>query len=614
MLGTPNLHLNNIACFELHRRVGNEATKRSEVERLYEIIQHNRTANREECTKNTVPVREIFQQGARQEQTIVSFECPDKNGQGTKKTEYFTDHAQIKPLTDITAGQLKRLGVRDFLPNEHSLPECSPTSAQLVQILILLSDLPRTVLVRSNLLAPQQEQRAFREDRDSGLNIDIVSAPPGTGKTGVAIEAALAFMRGEKLAKVMRESPKWSKSVRNISPLGVHHVNSDLTGLEPCNLVILVAPDNVAGYWLKNLHHACSGVDADRYTIYPKEAGDSFIKERMHDLLRQHTHTVEEYHHPEEQIPRETLILRLTPAKFSEFLADPPSIVWPLVIFDEFTAHCGSMGTNATKPACKHLWGISATPTTIVHAFHGKSNRNPFKDLLGNHFLHAETEHIDPTDGPEHFGTTPERRQQILQSNLMVSLINAFPPDVLRRTIENVADMMPAGVDYFASHAAGCSAKAALRWHRPTSTKQQSSPTTRTIQVTDCSQEGVLTHFKQDYGIHDLETDQVGDFYTRHPYTVVRWRKPTSDHHLVPIWGRPDGKGLIHELHSAHHTYLKGAQQSTIVDWFVNTQNLLESPPNVLNPGEPLPESGDQNYACSLCCCVVNLTQLRGHF
>eukprot|EP00854_Cymbomonas_tetramitiformis_P028855 gene28855-35835_t len=451
MLGTPEFSLSDIPIYRLHRRMSDEATQPSIVDQLYRTIRYNRAANGEQCSH--VPVTDILLQGAEQEQTIVSFEGPEqKDGRDRKKTDYFTDHAQLKPLLEITAEAIKLLGVRDFLPNEHGLSDCSPTSAQLVQILLLLSDLPRTVLVRSNLLASKQTTRVVREDRDSAPNIDIVSAPPGTGKTAVTVEAALALFRGERLPSIMKQSPSWSKSVRNLSPLGVHLVNHDLTELAPCNLLIFVAPDNVAGYWLKNLQHACGG-DTERYTIYPKNAADCFTDQVMNHLVDKHTHTVEDYMRDEEQIPRKTLILRMTPAKFSEFLAKPPPIVWPLVVFDEFTAYCGSTGINATRPACKHLWGISATPTTIVHAFHGKSNKNPFKHLLRNDFLHAETKPIDPTRGPEHFRATPEQRQAMLDCNLRVSLINAFSPNVIRRTIENVAPMMPAGVDYFATHA-----------------------------------------------------------------------------------------------------------------------------------------------------------------
>eukprot|EP00854_Cymbomonas_tetramitiformis_P024231 gene24231-29428_t len=405
----------------------------------------------------------------------------------------------------------------------------------------------------------------------------------------------------------MKESRSWSKSVRNISPLGFHLVNPDLTELAPCNLLILVAPDNVAGYWLKNLQHACSGVDTERYTIYPKNEGDAFLESKMKVLIDEHTHTVESYLRDEEQIPRKTLILRMTPTKFSEFLAKPPSIVWPLVVFDEFTAHCGSMGVNATRPACKHLWGISATPTTIVHAFHGKSGKNPFKHLLGNIFLHAETEPIDPMDGPKHFRATPEKCQDILACNLNVSLINAFPPDVLRRTIENVLPMMPAGVDYFATHAPGCSARAALLHKIPA---PPNAPT-RKIKVIDCSQAGACKLLQKDIGFHDRETDQVGDFFTGQ--SVLRWRQPTSDHQLLPVWGTD---GLIQQLVNAQGTYINtGATDPVTDEWFKNTYQLLDQPPNVLDPASPLTSISDtENYACSLCCCVVNLTQLRGHF
>ncbi|KAK3259722.1 hypothetical protein CYMTET_31293, partial [Cymbomonas tetramitiformis] len=192
---------------------------------LYDLMRQNRM---HQChIDQSIPVRHILQTGAAEQQTIVAKTLCGDNATKDKTTVYCTDHAQIRDLLDITDDQIAQRGVRDFIPNEHALPT-KPTAAQLVQILILLSKSNRTATVRSNMLnnSATTIEQTLTENRATGTDFDIISAPPGTGKTGVTLEAALALMRGNRLPEIMRTSPEWWRNVRSISQLGVHYITS----------------------------------------------------------------------------------------------------------------------------------------------------------------------------------------------------------------------------------------------------------------------------------------------------------------------------------------------------------------------------------------------------
>ncbi|KAK3283551.1 hypothetical protein CYMTET_8756 [Cymbomonas tetramitiformis] len=550
---------------------------------LYDLMRQNRM---HQChIDQSIPVRHILQTGAAEQQTIVAKTLCGDNATKDKTTVYCTDHAQIRDLLDITDDQIAQRGVRDFIPNEHALPT-KPTAAQLVQILILLSKSNRTATVRSNMLNNSSTtiEQTLTENRATGTDFDIISAPPGTGKTGVTLEAALALMRGNRLPEIMRTSPEWWRNVRSISQLGVHYITSDLADPKPCNLIILVTPNNVAGYWLRTLQHAVSQ-EPQNYTIYPKESG----------AIR--------------------------------------NIVWPLTIFDEFTAHCGNMGIEAKAPACKLFWAISATPNTITEVFNGKSSHNPFKKMLSDRFTHAETE-LSSDRIPKHFERSLEQRRRIIESNLMVSLITAFPPALIRRTIDNVLHLMPPTVRYVASDAAARTAEVALGRYRPspTVTARGDPPKLPKFTVADFTVDPPILSHTFDCHDKDYAPTHLGDFRLPSKNPPIRWRQPETDHKLVST------QTLLQDLQKAYTTFQTHQASFDMQDlavaqnWFKNTEATLKTPtfPPYSSPRmfgvdqqqnhfgvdqqQNSPATTKTTAACTRCCCVIDLHGLQSHF
>ncbi|KAK3284069.1 hypothetical protein CYMTET_8255 [Cymbomonas tetramitiformis] len=334
----------------------------------------------------------------------------------------------------------------------------------------------------------------------------------------------------------------------------------------------------------------------------------------MKQHIMDHTHGIDDYRH---DIPRRTLILRLTPDKFKDFLSAPPqNIVWPLTIFDEFTAHCGSMGVEAKPPTCKLFWAISATPNTITEVFTGKSKQNPFKKMLSDRFSAAETVPFEKK--PLHFGVTLDERKRILESNLMVSLITAFPPALIRRTIHNVIHLMPPTVHYIASHATARTADVALGRWRPApkpvlkgdtaSVSSEKEDGVAKITVADFTVDPPNTHHTFSCYDRDYAPTHLGDFRLPSNYPAIRWRQPESIHKLVPT------KDLLQDLDKAfrlfekHPSGIREEDRSTAQAWFRNTEHALQT------PTFPSEVSNGHLAACTRCCCVIDILGLRSHF
>ena len=414
-----------------------------------------------EFVETFVSSTEILLESARRQRTIVPFADHEAS------TEYLTRHVPLVCLTTVSADDVKRMGLRERFPDEHGNTYKRPTPGQYTLMCLLLSFQNRDLVVRSHKLKdvnhnpknvwpdPSKPVPSFSysENRLTGMNFDIVTAPPGTGKTGVTIEAALAVYRGELLPRILRDIDNWSVQIRATSALGVYRADTSLRPARPCQLAVIVAPDNVMTYWHNTLANAIVG-DAN-FTIYPTRAADNLITARLNELVVQHTHDTTDY--CEMRCPsRKTLLLRLSPSQFKTFLGDRRNVAWPLTVFDEFSSHCAAMKTDCPVPMCRLLWAISATPTEITKTLHGCNTQNPFKVLVGSHFKKAEDEIPALCESwmPRHWPWTPEtynrktlrERTELLEGNAQVMLLTTFGQSVIEQVIDDVSLKMPKGV------------------------------------------------------------------------------------------------------------------------------------------------------------------------
>ncbi|KAK3250237.1 hypothetical protein CYMTET_40377 [Cymbomonas tetramitiformis] len=378
-----------------------------------------------------VTSKEILLDSARRQRTIVPFT------DHAASTEYLTRHVPLVCLTTISADDVKRMGLRERFPDEHGTTNKRPTPGQYTRMCLLLSFQNRDLVVRSHKLKDVNHNPknvwpdpskpvpgfSYSEDRLTGMNLDIVTAPPATGKTGVTIEAALAVYRGDLLPRILRDIDNWSVQIRATSALGVYRADTSLRPARPCQLAVIVAPDNVMTYWHNTLANAIVG-DAN-FTIYPTRAADKLITARLDEL-------------------------------FKTFLAERRNVAWPLTVFDEFSSHCAAMKTDCPVPMCRLLWAISATPTEISKTLHGCNTKNPFKVLVGSHFKKAEDEIPALCESwmPKHWAWTPEtydrrtlrERIELLEGNAQVMLLTTFGQSVIEQVIDDVSLKMPRGV------------------------------------------------------------------------------------------------------------------------------------------------------------------------
>ncbi|KAK3257204.1 hypothetical protein CYMTET_33700 [Cymbomonas tetramitiformis] len=438
----------------------------SSLDKIYDLLRCN-TSNAAYDVRETT--ESILQESARRQRTIVPFADHEA------RTEYLTRHLPLKRLTSITAEQVQELGLREHFPGEHGDARKVPTPAQYTMMCLLLSFENRDVVVSShklkNVNSRSEKSRwpdptkpapviSFSEDRRSGMNFDIVTAPPGTGKTGVTIEAALALYRGILLPRILRRVDAWSVQIRATSVLGLYRADAKLRAPRPCQLLVVVAPDNVMTYWHKTLANAVAG--DDDFTIYPAAATNKLYTDKLAALIDEHTHDAAEYKQMSLGKGSKTLVLRLSPLQLKEFLSRHDNIAWPLTIFDEFSAHCASMGVNTPIPLCRLFWAISATPTEICSSLNNCSTQNPFKMLVGAQFKTAESD-VPKTDDwvPKHWPwksddfvdfdrpcASLKMRTDLLTGNAQVLLLTTFSQCVIDAVIKDVSSKMPKGVHF----------------------------------------------------------------------------------------------------------------------------------------------------------------------
>eukprot|EP00854_Cymbomonas_tetramitiformis_P011363 gene11363-13431_t len=296
----------------------------SSLDKIYDLLRCN-TSNAAYDVRETT--ESILQESARRQRTIVPFADHEA------RTEYLTRHLPLKRLTSITAEQVQELGLREHFPGEHGDARKVPTPAQYTMMCLLLSFENRDVVVSShklkNVNSRSEKSRwpdptkpapviSFSEDRRSGMNFDIVTAPPGTGKTGVTIEAALALYRGILLPRILRRVDAWSVQIRATSVLGLYRADAKLRAPRPCQLLVVVAPDNVMTYWHKTLANAVAG--DDDFTIYPAAATNKLYTDKLAALIDEHTHDAAEYKQMSLGKGSKTLVLLLT--TFSQCVID----------------------------------------------------------------------------------------------------------------------------------------------------------------------------------------------------------------------------------------------------------------------------------------------------
>ncbi|KAK3249119.1 hypothetical protein CYMTET_41444 [Cymbomonas tetramitiformis] len=442
---------------KLYPLVYSKDQSETSLNKMYELLQKdtlNIAHNIQKDTKN------ILQESARRQRTIVPFADDEA------RTEYLTRHLPLTRLTTITAEQVRDLGLREQFPDDHGDARKVPTPAQYTMMCLLLSFENRDVVVSSHKLknvSRSEKSRwpnptkpapviSYSEDRKSGMNFDIVTAPPGTGKTGVTIEAALALYRGILMPRILRKVDAWSVQIRATSALGLYRAGATLRTPRPCQLLVVVAPDNVMTYWHKTLANAVAG-DHD-FTIYPAAATDKLYTDKLAALIDEHTHDAAEYKRMSFGNGSKTLVLRLSPLQLKEFLSRHDNIAWPLTIFDEFSAHCSSMGINTPIPLCRLFWAISATPTEICSSLNNCSTQNPFKLLVGTQFKNAESEvpgmgDWEPKHWPWRGGyPTLKMRTDLLTGNAQVLLLTTFSQCVIDAVINDVSSKMPKGVHF----------------------------------------------------------------------------------------------------------------------------------------------------------------------
>ncbi|KAK3255211.1 hypothetical protein CYMTET_35684 [Cymbomonas tetramitiformis] len=201
---------------------------------------------------------------------------------------------------------------------------------------------------------------------DKGMQIRMLSLPPGQGKTNIAINALLAVLQPPTLDRLFARHTKASRACDKHS-ISLIDVSVDTIY---SHVVVIVVPNNVYGHWHRCLQNEC----ARKGTLcYPNKVTSRFTNNEVRKIF-------ETCSRPKaianvSGVSPRTAVILLNPKQFAllekcEWIRNQNNeYAWPLTVMDEISSHVDDM-CRKVIPNCLQLWGITATPTDT---FFGKS-------------------------------------------------------------------------------------------------------------------------------------------------------------------------------------------------------------------------------------------------
>ncbi|KAK3234647.1 hypothetical protein CYMTET_55197 [Cymbomonas tetramitiformis] len=194
---------------------------------------------------------------------------------------------------------------------------------------------------------------------DKGMQIKMLSLPPGQGKTNIAINALLAVLQPPTLDRLFARHTQTSRACDKHS-ISLIDVSVDTIF---SHVVVVVVPNNVYGHWHRRLQNEC----ARKGTLcYPNKVTSRFTNNEVRKIF-------ETCSRPKgvanvSGVSLQTAVILLNPKQFAllekcEWIRNQNNeYAWPLTVMDEISSHVDDM-CRKVIPNCLQLWGITATPT-----------------------------------------------------------------------------------------------------------------------------------------------------------------------------------------------------------------------------------------------------------